>query len=304
MPTTLQVNEVDFNGYNLSVTTRDGGDDPKILEELTLRTMGAWLKVVSQLELGAYVAPFTGSVEDRYCAEIDSKHDTDAPNQEVFKLVEKWGDPRVTVWNTYRSEKKLMINGIPSLIRFHLNSDDDTQVAIDTWVAQNNAIARLKTQLAKTAPQSNVAPSNSSATLPQGNMSPATPKSQNPPQNGNLPIYTKKEAIAKLNAGDSFRMRVTQLKKRSQDGKDYYEIFEPMGSKPGEYSSVTVYTDNEPALNNGLIAALDSLGIKLGQALTGNWLFSCTVGKPKTKTVKGEEKTYTNVYANSFEVQG
>lgn len=292
MSQTLSVSDAIMGKFTLSITTRSCGDSPQVMEDLTYKTIKAWLWIANLLEHGEYTLPvddktgeLMGSVEDRYTVA------TWETNEE-FKLADAWGDSRVTVWDTFKSQSR---------IGFHLNSDDIPQIAVDTWLANHKAIERVLADTPQTAVKPHVDAPNSSATPSQGSNAPATPKSQNSAPAGTF--YSKKDAIAKLNASDSFKMKIVQIKKRSTDGKDFYEFYEPYGGKPGDFSAVSVFTDNEIAINNGLIAYLDTLGIKLGQALTGNWILNCSVGKPKTKTVKGEEKTFTNIYVNSFEGQ-
>lgn len=290
MSQTLTVSDATIGNRTLSVTTRDCGDTPEMMEELTYRTIKAWLWIVSQLEQGIYTLPLTaegdalGSVEMRLSNEFI---DHDAP---MFDEVE--GDARVTVWDTFKSQSR---------IGFHLNSSDIPQVAVDTWLANHKAIDRILAEQSqntpKTAPQA-----HSSASTPSTGTS--TPSVANGASNdGVAPLLTKKEALAKLQPGSPFRMKVVQIEKHSKDGADFYEFFEPWGGKAGQYSATSVFVDNEIAVNNGLIAYLDTLGVKLGQALTGNWIVNAAVGKPKTKTIKGEKKTFTNIYVNSFEGQ-
>jgi len=286
---TLSVSDAQMGEKVLSVTSRDNGDEPKILEELTYRTIKAWLFIVSFLEQGVYnLPPNSGSVESRYADEINKS----AVDKKPFAFVETFGDSRVTVWDTWKSSKH---------IGFHLNSDDNLQTAVNTWLANQNAVKRAYEEFAsiqQKVSETAVKPSNSSAT-PM-----ATPKSQNAPQNGTSAVlYTKKDALAKLQPGDAFKMKIVQIEKHSKDGLDFYEFFEPYGGKAGQFSAASVFVDNEIAVGNGLIAYMDSLGVKLGQELTGNWVLNCTIGKPKTKVIKGEEKPFTNIYVNSFEGQ-
>jgi hypothetical protein len=136
--------------------------------------------------------------------------------------------------------------------------------------------------------------------LPSAN-SPQAPRTPNSAVAG--ATYTKKDAIAKLNAGDKFKMKVVQIEKHSKDGSDYYEFFEPYGGKAGQFSAVSVFVDNEVAIKNGLIDYLNTFNISMKAPLVGEWILNCAMGKPKTKVVKGEEKTFTNIYVNSFEGQ-
>lgn len=302
MSQTKIVGEAEMDVYKLSVTTRDAGDaerDPRLdwqhLSEITYRTGFVWLLIVQKLEQGNFVMA-GGSVEDEYAAFLNNPKDPDAPRPEPpIEFPETFGEPRATVWDMSR-------NGYAH-VNFHLNSDDIPQVAINTWLANQNATDRLAGKFPKKDTQSHHNAPASSAAPAQASERPATPKAQNAAPSG-IPTLTKKEAIAQLRPGDSFKMKVVQIEKHSKDGKDYYDFFEPWGGKAGQYSAKTVYSDNEVAVNSGLIAHLETMGIQLGQAMTGNWLVNAVVGKPKTKTIKGEEKTYTDIYINSFEGQG
>lgn len=300
------VSDVNIPPYILSVSTRDAGhetpEDPQLTEDLTYRTIATWLSIVEYLEKGTY--KYTkGSVEQVYADYINEQaaKDTDAPKSEPFEFKEVFGKSRVEVWATFRGEKN----------PFHLCSDDNPQRAINVWLAHNKGIKRAKAKFApEQSEQSADAPATpKNAPQPGNAMFTHEPQSNTPtaPQNAaNANVggfYTKKDAIAKLQPSDKFKMKIVQIEKHSKDGKDFYEFFEPYGGKAGQYSAASVFTDNEVALNNGLIAYLDTLGVKLGQALTGEWVVNCAVGKPKTKMFKGVEQTFTNIYVNSFEGQ-
>lgn len=276
---TLATSMVEIGGHKLSVTTRHVGDNVGVMTELTLRTIGAWLRLASKIQREDFVVTEAeaGSVEERYLTAVRK----DFPDA---VLADAWGDARVTVWDK---------GGID----FHLNSDDDFQMAVDTWVAHKSGIRQALEKFAPPARQD-----GSPQPAPAGER-PATPKAQNVTQDDLTPLLSKKEAIAKLQPGDPFRMKVMQIEKHSKDGLDYYDFYEPMGGKAGQYSSKTIYADNEIAIENGLIAYLETMGIQMKQALVGNWIVNATVGKPKTRTVKGEEKTFTDIYINSFEGQ-
>lgn len=308
MSQTLAVDDLSVDGYILSITSRATDDTTREqLEELTYRTIKSWLWIVeSGLEKGIYTLPLDngqpiGSVEERYAAELNkAAQDTDGPKSEPFAFKETFGDSRVTVWATFRSSAKT---------RFHLNSDDKPQVAVDTWLANFRARARIEAEHKPQNATQNAQEAVTAAAAQQQAEKPATPKNapvapnSAPSQGEAEPLYTKKDALAKLQPGDKFRMKIVQIEKHSKDGADFYEFYEPYGGKAGQYSAASVFVDNEVALNNGLISYLNSLGVKLGQALTGDWVTHCSVGKPKTKTIKGEEKTFTNIYVNSFEGQ-
>lgn len=285
----LQVTDVSIYPYVLSVTTRANGETPEVMAELTYRTIAMWLHITKYLKQGVHKLE-GGSVEQRYADEINKRVDTDSPLFEPFEFKETFGDSRVTVWDTYRGAEHPC---------FHLNSDDNPQVAIDVWVAQGNGI---KKAIEKFAPKDD-------ETAPE-QMQPATPK--NAPQQSSAPnaptapqnagnanvgsFYTKNEAIEKLAVGTVFNMRICQIKLRSKDDQHYYELYAKYGQNVGKYPEISLYTDNEVALKNGLIADLDKFGLKPGESKLGEWILSCNVGKPK---VDGD-KTYGRVYADSF----
>lgn len=292
--------ELEINDFILSVTTRFyPGDNLQLLDDLTANTISAWLWIVGLLEKNEWdTSVAIDSVEEKYAKANNLPYEPPL------------GDARVTVWATWRSNNKF---------KFHLNSDDKPQDAVLANTAARAGIQKATDRWLEKHPQSTKAGSNSSATPPQATTTAKAP--ENAPkaaynaQHGYSPedaqadvmvqgkLFTKKDAIAKLSPGSPFKWRVAQIEKHSKDGKDFYEFFEFWGGKAGQYSGSSVFTDNEIAINSGLIAYLDSLGIKAGQALTGDWITNATVGKPKTKTVKGEEKTFTNIYVNSFEGQ-
>lgn len=310
MSQTLIVGEVEMEGFKLSVTTRDAGDttrDPRLnwqhLSEITYRTGVVWKIIADKLQQDDFIMA-GGSVEDEYAAALNNPKDPDSPRPDPpIEFPETFGEPRATVWNMRDWKSK-----DTHQFSFHLNSDDVPQVAIDTWLANQRATQRLAEKFPQKPLQSRQDASPANATPQTGSERPATPKNAPKAEFPNAQemeaLMTKKEAIAHLEPGSIFKMKIVQIEKHSKDGKDFYDFYEPYGGKAGQYSAKTVYADNEVALNSGLIAHLETMGIQLGQALTGNWIVNAVVGKPKTKTIKGEEKTFTDIYINSFEGQG
>jgi hypothetical protein len=267
MTTTLQVSELNINGYVLSVTSRDGGDEPGVLEELTLRTIAAWLYIAAMLLKQKYVLDDDiGSVEQRYCAEHE------------MELPEKWGDPRVTVWDTYRGNH----------INFHLNSDDVPQVAIDTWIAQQSAIARIKAEYPESAPQAppaRSAPQNSTSAP----IAPATPQAavlvaQRAPTPNN-PQYSD---------GQLVQFTVNKIVASTGQGTITYALW---GAFPNlKYPLMTIFKNKKGSDENSVnyIAAKDTI-VALGLSVdagkieaTGNWQLI-------VKASHKDGKEYTNV---------
>ena len=269
--------------YELNITMRKlDGHSIDVYHALKVRTVKLWL----------------------YLAKAIENHITQLPDEIAFKSVEMsieddyeglefdgFNENRVTIFDrNHKLEMTLHSNSLPqpTLDLYWANHDADLE--LDELYPVTN-----KDKSIQDTPQQST---NEQPATPKGTSRTNQPQTPVAPQNGVL--MTKKEAIAKLQPGDTFLWRVVQLKKRSQDGKDYYEFYEPYGNRPGDFAAKSIFTDNEIAQKNGLITVLDNLGIKVGQALTGEWIFNTTVGKPKTKTIKGEEKTFSDIYPNSL----
>jgi hypothetical protein len=168
-------------------------------------------------------------------------------------------ETRVTVWSSYRGAKNPC---------FHLNSDDVTQSAIDTWVAQKIAIERITAKYAVNTPPA--APNGAT----QG-ASPTTPtNTQTAPQvpiAGVISVNGKSNA-KQLPAGQQFSMRIVQVAAAmSKTGVLTYELYCAYGGKPGQYADLLVYSDNEHAIASGLVGKLAALGLKAGSSMTGAW---------------------------------
>jgi len=289
---------VNMGDKMLSVTSRDNGDDPKILEELTFRTIKAWLWIAGHLEQGVYKLPDNpGSVESRYAAEINAAHvDTDAPPKEPFTFRETFGDARVTCWDTFKSNKR---------VGFHLNSDDDLQVAVNTWLANQNAVKRAYEELA--SPQQKVSekrvePSNSSAPYNPEADRPATPR--NTPQ---TPVQAVEGAIVATRApsknrqyadGQLLIFSINKIVKGTNKGSVTYNLWGDLGKN---YALKTVYMTKSGSdeKSQDYIASRDvleglNLSVDAGKIEThGNWQLVTKVAHGKNG--KGEETEFFNV---------
>jgi hypothetical protein len=254
MTSTLATQQVAIGDYVLSVTTRDAGDDPALLEELTFRTIGAFLYIAALLEKGVYSAGVNGSVEQRLAAEKE------------IEFKETFVDPRVTVWDTFRGSKT---------INFHLNSDDEPQVAMNTWLANNNAIARAVEKYGiKTAPNA-----VSSASVPQ--TAPTTSAAPQTAQNGVVRVIGWKSA-KELTPGTMFNSPIAKIEAAmDKKGVLTWELFCPYGGSPGKFKDFTVFSDNEhtAALSQRL---MEWCG-KAGTSITGSWTASGNVTESKGK---------------------
>lgn len=267
---TLSTSKVTIGGYELCITSRSSGDSPQVLQDLTFRTIGAFLKIAKMIEDGTYdtitAEAFEGSVEERYTA---FRRETDPE----FNLCEAWGDARVTVWDTNRGSK---------VADLHLNSDDHLRVAIETWVAHKAAIQMA---LEKFPP----AIQHEKAQPAPADEKPATPKGNGSNGQTTTRFLTRKQMLEQLHEGDTAPMKIAKVMLRSQDDTRYYELYPMLGNGSiGRYAELRVYTDNEVAEKNGVLKVLNDIGLKTGKGMESTWIVQCIVAKNK----KGELDTY------------
>lgn len=269
--TVVSVRDITVKGYVLSVTTRYQTDEDTLehLEELTFRTVESWLFIADLLERNIYEIKAEGSIESRYQA------------QKGITLKEHFGDSRVTVWSTFRGAKN------PN---FHLNSDDNTQVAINTWLASRNAVERIIAKhadqpTAQNAPQtaSNGSNSNSSA-------SPATPITPQTASQAPIPgvlaaTRAPSPATPQYADGQLVSYRVNRIVASSNNGSATFQLWGELGAK---YPLVTVYklkpdgTEKPDYLKiKGIIASLN-LSLDKTEA-AGNWYLVCKAAHAKGK---------------------
>lgn len=272
MSQTLSVSDASMNNYVLSITTRDNGDTPEIIEELTYRTIKMWLWIAGNLEQHVYkLSPNSGSVESRYAAELNAAYkDTDAPPKEPFVFNETFGDARVTVWDTYRGAKHP---------QFHLNSDDDLQTAVNTWLANQNAVQRAYNELAP--PQQKVAESrqDGATNVSQPNFNTdkmATPKT---PVNAIIVATRAPSPTTPQYAdGQQVSFQINKIVAGSNKGSATYALWGSLGTK---YPLVTVYKckTNSTDLNPNYIKiapTIEKLGLSLDKPeVSGNWFLVC-----------------------------
>jgi hypothetical protein len=286
MPNTLSVSDAILKDYQLSVTTRDKGDDATVLEELTFRTIGAWLFIVNRLEQQVFTFPedLNGSVEARYETEKN------------IKLPDAWGDARVTVWSTYRGQKNP---------QFHLNSDDVPLVAINTWLANQNAIKRAVEKYGTPQPKpSNVLQDTppASAQAPTGSQAPAMPKNAPNAQpavegaivatrapNPNEKTYQDGQLV-------EFKINKIVLGTHPNSGSVIYSLWGDLGKK---YALQTVYVMDSNGTDKSrnykaVESVLEPLGLSIPGKMTaeGNWRLIC-------KAANSGEKQYLNIISLS-----
>lgn len=319
---TVIVSEVDVKGYKLSVTSRDAGDDWKHLEEITYRTGVVWLIIADKLEQGDYLMS-GGSVEEEYAAFLNNPKDPDSPRPNPsVEFPETFGEPRATFWDTYRGSKQ---------INFHLNSNDTPQTAINTWMANQNAIDRLHEKFA--TPQQKVAAAGAqSAQDAQKNGvaynpatdTPATPKgdfklfpmegpfpkksqqeTQNAQSSASAPQPAVEGAIVATRAPNSNRpdyvngqlvsFTVTKIVVSSNKGSAVYQMWTPLGT---QYPTLNVYKlkpdGNLKPDYEAIIPVLNTLNLSLDKPeANGTWRLVCKAAHAPNKD--GADREYLNV---------
>lgn len=256
---TLQVTEVVVGEHTLSITTRDNGDDPAILQDLTARTIGAWLWIVHNvLWADEPKAVPDGSVEDRYLAERNAQINN--PDEQIG-LIDSWGDPRVTIWDTYRSAQRA---------QFRLTSDDNMTVAVDVWRAQHNGVAAA---LQAFNPKQSTAPSAPRSAPPGTNTPPAPPAAQ-----GGVIVATRAPTPSRPQYADGqlVQFTVNKIVMGTNKGSVTYALWGALGVK---YPLMTIYKTKSGSDENSLnyINAKDTL-VALGLSVdagkieaTGTW---------------------------------
>lgn len=281
--TVIQVNELNINGYILSVTTRSVGDAKSVMEELTFRTIGAWLHIARLIEQENYTS-FDSSVEDRFTTEMQ-KSDT------AFVLLDQWGESRVTIWDTYRGNKR---------INFHLNSDDNMQNALDTWCAQQTALERVKMAFPQTDPNITqdtppvVNPPEWDA-IPSAN-APSAPTAPNTAQpngvvaatrapNPNTPQYAHGQLVS---------FAINKIEITSNNGSAVYKFWGPLGQRYALLSLYMKKADGTPQpAYEALKPVLAPLGLSLEKpSINGNWV---ALAQASHSTKDNVTKEYMNI---------
>lgn len=257
------VTERDINGFILSITTRRReGDSPRTLQDLTTNTLNAWLWMVNLLQKKEWdTAVDLPSVEEKYGTE------------KGINMEETFGEPRVTIWATWRSTNKF---------RFHLNSDDRLQNAVMVHAAQEAGIE------ASIAAWNKAHPSTS-----QQNDAPATPKNAPPPA-PNTPTTPQNAANANVAPVDGVLVAttwpdkkkvqyadgqlvsytITKIKAAFFKGSPTYELYTNFG---GNYPGFTVYkfksgTQELTQTYESIVGVLATLGLTLEQPeAIGTW---------------------------------
>lgn len=288
MSQTLSVSDAMIGRYTLSVTTRDCGDTPEMMEELTYRTIKAWLWISSKLEAGEYTLPLTaegdmlGSVEQRLSNEFID-HDAS-----MFPDVE--GDARVTVWDTFKSTNR---------IGFHLNSSDIPQIAVNTWVANHKAIDRIRQENSQSATQT-AQEAVSAAAANQQVDKPATPRGTT--EMPNSPPVATEGAIVATRAPNSNRpdyangqlvsFTVTKIVASSNKGSAVFQMWTPLGT---QYPTISIYKlkpdGNLKPDYEAIVPVLNTLNLSLDKPeAVGTWRLVCRAAHVEDKKTQADRE--------------
>jgi len=286
MTQAIRVKDVEVGDFILSVTTRmNDTDDGQVLEELTERTITAWLFIVDAVTTNKWVySPDLGSVEERFCAEHN------------ITLEETFGDSRVTVWDTWRSKRR---------VGFHLNSNDKPQRALQVRDANesgsNKAVAKWNATHPNTSQQT-----DAPATPKNAPQQPPAPSAPTAPQNApNANVAPMEGVLVATRAPNSNRVdyapnqlvefTVNKIEAGSNKGSAIFKLWTALGT---QYPTVTVYMkkpNGEVKPDYQIIKpVIDSLGLTLEKTeAVGNWKLIC-----KAVQVDGREglmKEFLNV---------
>lgn len=211
--------DLEYGPYILSVTTRNNGDDPALLSELTYRTVKTWFVIAHALQTDSELKLGEGSIESRFVAELMEKD----PKAKGLTLLPK--EPRVTVWDTFRGDR----------INFTLNSDDNTAAAVANWKAHHAAIKRLQAEDTLPPKQSGTGANSSAAHQSK----PDTHAQRENAPNGVI-VATRAPSPKRIDYqdGDLVLFKVNKVTLSVNSGSPIFQMWTALGNK---YPTVTIY---------------------------------------------------------------
>lgn len=244
--------------YRLNITTRLDPETLGLADDLTFRTISMWLYVASKIEAGAQ--------------EIQLPEGKPAtPEAIVLGMVDGWFEPRVTVWGD-----------LPDGSGLTVHSNDHPANALQLWLARQRGIQMAKEKFPSVAQPATPAPKQTAQ--------PPAPQVAA----GELPTVENAKA-AKAHPNSNVMMRIAAIGKAvSRTGVEQYELYSTYGGRVGQHPEVTIYADNEKALESGLVDMLKTLNLKPGDA---------PVTYPAIATVYVQSKDdKTRLYVNGLQV--
>lgn len=254
-----------IDGHRINVTARLDTENRQHMAVLVEKTIKLWLYVAKKIAAGERSAEYNVTPEDA----IEKNHFT--------PLAEE----RCTVWGD-------TANGAG----FTVHSSYTAQDALDVFWARHDALMAFKSMTEPPTQQ------NTPQTQSQGQSTPNAPSTplnansghSSSDANGVTKVSGKKAAAALVN-GSLFELPIYQIKLRSKDDSQYYEVYTKYGSNLGQYPELSIYTDNEIAKQNGVLDFLAAFGLTPGKDKMGEWVLRGVVKD------KGDKK---NLYAVSI----
>ena len=235
--------------HRLNVTLRNDYADvpPETLQGVVSDTIKGWLYVASLIQAGDYtheIKTTAPTIEDKYNL-------TDAARSEAI----------VTVWDAENGGRKLGLT---------LHSNSVLQVALRNYGAFEAAVSAIAAPAPETTPEVAPTHTHTPAAAPvhtNGNGNGGSAKSAN-----GLPVFSNaKSATETCAPGQQCVLTVSKIRLCQQDATVYYGLHGRYGANVSQHPDVRVYTDNDIARNNGVLASLEALGLAVGGALEANW---------------------------------
>lgn len=260
---------VNIEGYRINVTARLDPECREAMKELVEKTVKMWL----------YVAKLIAR-DERQCAVEYSAESSMAARYK--SLAAQIAEPRVTVWGD-----------TPGGAGFTVHSHSYGQDALDIYYARHDALKGFVSSQETPKPQNGLstqvaAPASPANGAPDAKSAQSTTPS--PSADGITKVSGKKTA-ATLPNGSIFELPIYQVKLRSKDDSQYYEVYTKYGSNLGQFPELLIYTDNEQAKANGVLDFLGGFGLTPGKDKLGEWVLRGVVKD------KGDKK---NLYAVSI----
>lgn len=259
---------VNIEGYRINVTTRLDAENRDAMKELTEKTVKMWLYVAKLIARG-----------ERQCAVEYSAETSMAARHKT--LAAQIAEPRVTVWGD-----------TPGGAGFTVHSHSYGQDALDVYYARLDALATFATAPeSPKAPAATNTPANTENAANGASDAKSAQSTPTPPSADGVTKITGKKQAAALPNGSVFELPIYQVKLRSKDDSQYYEVYTKYGSNLGQYPELNIYTDNEQNKANGVLDFLSEFGLTPGKDKLGEWILRGVVKD------KGDKK---NLYAMSI----
>ncbi len=257
-----------IDGYRINVTARLDPECREAMKELVEKTVKMWLYVAKLIARG-----------ERQCAVEYSAETSMAARHKT--LAAQIAEPRVTVWGD-----------VSGGAGFTVHSHSYGQDALDVYYARLDALATFAiVQEPPKAPPATKTPANNENAANSPSDAKSAQTATPPPSVDGVTKVSGKKTAATLPNGALFELPIYQVKLRSKDDSQYYEVYTKYGSNLGQFPELLIYTDNEIAKTNGVLDFLGGFGLTPGKDKLGEWVLRGVVKD------KGDKK---NLYAVSI----